>query len=75
MDEPVDYGSVADHLLQTRGLKSIRIPSSYHSNWMDNAAAKFDLGWRPVIDLPRLIDLAFDYRRSPDDPRKIWYAG
>jgi len=75
MDEPVDYGAVADHLRQTRGLKSIRIPSSYHSNWMDNAAAKFDLGWRPFINLPRLIDFAFDYRRSPDDPRKIWYAG
>lgn len=75
MDEPVDYGAVAEHLLQTRGLKSIRIPSAYHSNWMDNSAFKFDVGWRPVIDLPRLIDLAFDYRRDPGDPRKIWYAG
>lgn len=75
MNEPVDYGEVAAHLLATRGLKSIPIPSQYHSNWMDNAAAKFDLGWRPQIDLPQLIDLAYDYRRMPGDPRRIWYVG
>ena len=67
--------SAAGIALATRGLKSIPIPSQYHSNWMDNAAAKFDLGWRPRIDLPQLIDLAYDYRRMPGDPRKIWYVG
>jgi UDP-glucose 4-epimerase len=75
MNEPVDYGEVASYLKSTRGLDSITIPSPYHSNWLDNASAKFDLGWRPQVDLAKLIDLAFDYRRSNDDPRKIWYPG
>ena len=75
MNEAVDYGEVAAYLLATRGLKSIAIPSSYHSNWMDNAAAKFDLGWRPAVDLPQLIDRAYDHVRRPEEPRKIWYPG
>lgn len=75
MNEPVDYGEVAAYLHLTRGLKSIPIASSYYSNWMDNAAAKLNLGWRPDIDLKQLIDLAWEYRRSSDDPRRIWYVG
>jgi UDP-glucose 4-epimerase len=75
MDEPVDYGEVATHLKASRGLNSIEIPSSFHSNWLDNSAAKFDLGWRPAVDLKQLIDRAFDYRRDANDPRKIWYPG
>ena len=75
MNEPVDYGMVADYLLKTRGLPSLSIPSVYHSNWMDNSAAKFDLGWRPNIDLPKLIDLAWDYQRAANDLRTIWYPG
>jgi nucleoside-diphosphate-sugar epimerase len=75
MDEPVDYRRVADYLAQTRGLPSVDVATPYHSTWLDNAKAKFLLGWRPRYDLPRLIDEAWDYRRSPDDPRKIWYPG
>lgn len=75
MDEPVDYGAVADYLMTTRGLGSIDIPSSFHSNWMDNSKAKFELGWRPRYDLSKLIDSAFDYRRAENDPRKVWYPG
>lgn len=75
MNEPVDYGMVADYLLKTRGLSSLSISSDFHSNWMDNSAVKFDLGWRPSIDLPRLIDMAWDYQRAADDPRTIWYPG
>ena len=75
MDRPVDYGEVAAYLKRTRGLDSIDIPSSYHSNWLDNSKAKFQLGWRPVYDLEKLIDSAWDYRRSRDDPRKVWYPG
>lgn len=75
MDEPVDYGEVAEYLKSTRGLNAIDIPSQYHSNWMDNSAAKFDLGWRPKIDLRKLIDRAFDYQRPATDKRKIWYPG
>jgi nucleoside-diphosphate-sugar epimerase len=59
----------------TRGLGSIEIPSTYHSNWLDNAAAKFDLNWRPTIGLHEMIDRSFDYQRSDSDPRKIWYPG
>ncbi len=75
MDEPVDYAAVASYLKATRGLPSIDIPSAYHSNWMDNSRAKFDLGWRPKYDLAKLIEAAWSYRRAADDPRNIWYPG
>ncbi len=75
MDEPVDYGAVAAYLKATRALGSIDIPSAYHSNWLDNAKARFDLNWRPQYDLPRLIEAAWIYQRAPDDPRKVWYPG
>ena len=75
MDEPVDYSVVADHLKSTRGLPSLKIPSSFHSNWLDNSAAKFTLKWRPRIGVKELIDGAWDYHRSPSEPRKVWYPG
>ena len=75
MDEPVDYGAVAAYLKKTRGLDSIDVPSRYHSNWMDNSRAKFELGWRPQYDLQRLIDSAWTYTRAADDPRVVWYPG
>jgi nucleoside-diphosphate-sugar epimerase len=75
MDAPVDYGAVAAHLHSTRGLPSIDIESGYHSTWLDNSRAKFELGWRPKYDLERLIEAAWTYQRAPDDPRKVWYPG
>ncbi|QDU98064.1 NAD-dependent epimerase/dehydratase family protein [Lignipirellula cremea] len=75
MDEPVDYGKMAAWLNETRGLPSVGIITPYHSTWLDNAKAKFLLGWRPEYDMHRLVDEAFDYERAPDDPRKIWYPG
>lgn len=75
MDEPVDYGAVADYLGQTRGLPSMPIRGPYVSNWMDNTRAKADLGWRPSYDLKRIIDSAWDYIRSPGEPRRVWYPG
>ncbi|HTO81767.1 MAG TPA: NAD(P)-dependent oxidoreductase [Methylomirabilota bacterium] len=75
MDEPVDYRAVADHLKKTRGLPSVEIPTPYRSTWLDNSKAKFRLGWRPRYDLARLIDASYDYKRGPDDPRKVWYPG
>jgi UDP-glucose 4-epimerase len=75
MDWPVDYGEVAGYLKRTRGLDSIDIPSQYHSNWMDNSKAKYLLGWEPDYDLEMLIDSAWTYERSKNDPRKIWYPG
>jgi len=75
MDEPVDYGAVAAYLRDTRKLPAVEIPSRYHSNWMDNAKAKFMLGWHPQYDLKKLIDSAWDYVRSANEPRKIWYPG
>ena len=75
MDEPVDYGFVAQYLATTRGLGSIPIESGYHSNWMDNTRAKFDLGWAPRHDTARLIDAAWEYQRAPGDPRRVWYPG
>ena len=75
MDEPVDYAAAAEHLKRTRGLPSIEIPTPYRSTWLDNSKAKFRLGWRPRYDLARLLDASYDYKRAPDDPRKVWYPG
>ena len=75
MDRPVDYGELADYLKEARGLPAVPVPSRYHSTWMDNAKAKLHLGWRPKYDLKDLIDSAWDYVRSPNEPRKIWYPG
>ena len=75
MDEPVDYGEVARYLSESRGLPSVDIPTLYHSTWLDNTKAKFLLGWRPKVDLKKMIDLAWDYQRAGDNPRVIWYPG
>ena len=75
MDEPVDYRKMADYLAETRGLPSVDVPTPFHGTWLDNSKARFLLGWRPAYDLHRLIDASWDYRRSADDPRKIWYPG
>jgi nucleoside-diphosphate-sugar epimerase len=75
MDEPVDYGEVAQYLAASRGLPSIGIQTPYHSTWLDNSKAKFLLGWRPEYDLKKMIDVAWDYDRAPDDPRVVWYPG
>lgn len=75
MDEPVDYGELGKHLQSTRGYTPVPIATLYRSTWLDNTKAKFLLGWRPTYDLRRLTEAAFDYRRPPDDPRKIWYPG
>ena len=75
MDEPVDYQQVADYLRETRGMPSVEVKTPYWSTWMDNSKAKFLLGWRPKIDLKRLIEDAWSYRRSQDDPRHVWYPG
>lgn len=75
MDEPVDYGKVGDYLAATRGYRTVELQTPYHSTWLDNAKAKFLLGWRPRYGLERLVDEAFDYRRSDDDPRVIHYPG
>jgi nucleoside-diphosphate-sugar epimerase len=75
MDEPVNYRALAEHLNQSRGYPWVDVKTPFHSTWLDNAKAKFLLGWRPKYDLQRITDAAFDYRRSPDDLRKIWYPG
>jgi len=75
MNRPIDYGEVADYLAKTRGSKSIRIASQYHSNWMDNTKAQFLLGWEPKYDMQKLIEDSWAYQRSADDPRTIWYPG
>ena len=60
---------------RTRGLDSIDIPSQFHSNWMDNSKAKYLLDWQPEYDLEMLIDSAWQYERSQNDPRIVWYPG
>jgi UDP-glucose 4-epimerase len=75
MDEPVDYGELGAYLAASRALPTVPVKTTYHSTWLDNAKAKFLLGWRPRYDLKKMTDAAFDYRRSPDDPRVVWYPG
>jgi nucleoside-diphosphate-sugar epimerase len=75
MDEPVDYGDLARYLKETRGTPSVPVATPYFSTWLDNAKAKFLLGWRPVFDLKRMIESAWTYQRAADDPRVIWYPG
>lgn len=75
MDEPVDYGELARLLAQTRGLPSVAIPTPYQSTWLDNTKAKLLLGWRPKVDLETMVDLAWGYQRTADDPRVVWYPG
>jgi UDP-glucose 4-epimerase len=74
MDEPVDYGVVGE-LLGRRGVPTVPVKTEFVSNWLDNTKAKFLLGWRPEYDLERLVDEAWSYDRSPDDPRRVWYPG
>lgn len=75
MDEPVNYAAVADYLARTRGLPSKEIRGPFHSNWMDNSRAKSELGWRPSYDLEGLIESAWTYQRSAEEPRTVWYPG
>ena len=62
MDEPVDYGEVAGYLKQTRDLPAVEIPSRYHSNWMDNAKAKFHARLAAEIRSRKLIELCLGLR-------------
>jgi nucleoside-diphosphate-sugar epimerase len=66
---------VGRYLNKTRGLPLVEIKTPYHSTWLDNTKAKFLLGWRPEYDLKKLVDSAFDYVRTENDPRIIWYPG
>jgi len=75
MDEPVDYGEMGKYLTETRGVPTVEIETEYYSTWLDNTKAKLLLGWRPEYDLAKLTDAAFDYKRTADDPRVIWYPG
>jgi len=75
MDEPVDYREVGNYLHETKSLPTVDLKTPFRSTWLDNAKAKFLLGWRPQYDYKRLIDEAWAYRRAEDDARKVWYPG
>jgi UDP-glucose 4-epimerase len=75
MDEPVDYGEVARILAAVHGLPAIPIRSNFHSTWLSNARARFELNWRPAYDTRRLVTESWAYTRAPDDPRRVWYPG
>ena len=75
MNEPVDYGRVADYLQATRSLGTVEISTPYYSNWLDNSKARLRLDWEPEVGIEAMIDNAWDYTRAEDDPRIIWYPG
>jgi len=75
MDEPVDYADMAAYVEASRGIPSIQCHTEFHSTWLDNSKAKVHLGWRPKYDMKALIDSAWEYYRSSDDPRVVYYPG
>ena len=75
MDEPVDYSELGAYLTESRGLPTVGVRTPYFSTWLDNAKAKFLLGWRPQYDLRTMTDAAWDYQRPADEPRVVWYPG
>jgi UDP-glucose 4-epimerase len=75
MDEPVDYGKLADYLNAHYQLPSVGVPTAFHSTWLDNTKAKFLLGWQPRYDLARMVESAWAYQRPRNEPRKVWYVG
>ena len=56
-------------------MQPIEIHTGLHSNLLDNAKARLQLGWAPGVDTAALVARAFDYVRAPEDPRKVWYVG
>jgi UDP-glucose 4-epimerase len=56
-----------------RGYRSVAVGTRKLSTWLDNSKAKFLQGWRSSYDSRQLVDAAFDYERSPSDPRVTWY--
>jgi nucleoside-diphosphate-sugar epimerase len=75
MNEPVDYGELGAYLTESRGLPSVGVRTPYFSTWLDNAKARFLLGWQPQYDLKRMTDAAWDFERPADEPRVVWYPG
>jgi nucleoside-diphosphate-sugar epimerase len=75
MDAPVDYDELAAYLAATRGLPAVRVPTPYHSTHLVNTKARTVLGWQPDYDLKKMTDAAWNYQRSPNDPRVVWYPG
>ena len=63
------------YLAITRGVPTVGVRTEFHSTWLDNAKARFLLGWRPRYDLKRLVDEAWSYSRGRDEPRIVWYPG
>ncbi|WP_136465370.1 NAD-dependent epimerase/dehydratase family protein [Flagellimonas onchidii] len=70
MDNPVDYGEMANYLKTTKGLPSISVKTDYYSTWLDNSKAKFILGWSPEYDMKRLVDDAWDYDNASNSKSK-----
>lgn len=75
MDQPVDYGELANYLNAERNLPVKEVRGPFYSNHLDNSRARNELGWRPIYDLKRLVDSAWSYERSPQDQRRVWYQG
>ena len=74
-NEPVDYGELGAYLQETRDVPTVPVETPFYSTWLDNAKAKFLLGWRPQYDMRKLADAAWEYERAADDPRIVWYPG
>ena len=68
MDEPVDYGELGAYLRRRAACRASGSRRRTTPTWLDNAKAKFLLGWRPRYDLERITDAAFDYQRAETTP-------
>lgn len=75
MDEPVDYGALAQYLAATRDMQAKEVRGPFYSNHLDNSRARKELAWQPAYDLERLVESAWTYERRPSDARRVWYPG
>ena len=75
MDEPLDYGTLADYLNNQYGYPVIRVPTPYYSIRLDNKKARQQLGWRPQTDTFELADRAWSFQREGNPRKAIVYPG
>jgi len=75
MTDPVDYGAVAEILQRERGMQPAIISTPFYSNVLCNSKARQILRWRQRFGLEELVSAAFEFDRSNDEPRRVWYPG
>ena len=71
----LDYGEVATHLADTRGLRSVEVATPYYSVDLATEKAHRLLGWKPRYAALDIVDAAWSFERDAQDVRKVRYPG